>query len=171
MRLLAALGSVILGAGVLVIIALVNGGYVYRVECPRAGGSTETEWTYRWNSVIPYVGYERSGCETRPSTRVALDAVGLWKLDADSAPDRDADHSSDYPPELVSAMVDNCAAGDESRAFCECASNEITLRLSVTEFEQVAVAMQAGSGGFSDVPEDLRDKVRDATLAAEPDCR
>jgi hypothetical protein len=57
-----------------------HGGYMYRTECPRARGLTETEWSYRVYLVFPYV-YSRSGCETHTATRVAFDAVGIWKMD------------------------------------------------------------------------------------------
>jgi hypothetical protein len=166
---LGGLGALLAVIGVLLVVALVNGGYLYRVECPRGGG-TETEWTYRWFSVIPYVGYDRSGCETHSATRVALDAIGLWKIDNDDST-ADADHSSEYPQALVSEMVDACVASGESRAFCGCAYDEITRRLSPTEFERLAIALQGGAQRFEELPEDLRRKVSDATVAAEADCR
>jgi hypothetical protein len=169
-RLLTGVGSLVLLAGPLLVVALVNGGYVYRVECPKGEGSTETEWTYRWNNVIPYIGYDRSGCETHSGTRVALDALGIWNLGEGSAGETNVDHSSEYPPELREAMTDDCVTASESRAFCECAINEIALRLSIGEFEQTAPALRAG-GSFDDLPEEIRGKARDAAVAAETDCR
>jgi hypothetical protein len=83
-----ALGGALAGlvgiVGVAVLIATINGGYVYRVQCPQAG-HTETEWTYRWESVVPYIGYSREGCTTHTATRLALDKVGVWELDDDGA--------------------------------------------------------------------------------------
>jgi hypothetical protein len=61
------------GAIVLAIVLLVNGGYVYRTKCARAGSSVETECSCQIFSFIPYSGYSRSGCEVHSSTRVALD--------------------------------------------------------------------------------------------------
>jgi hypothetical protein len=170
-RVLGAIGGLLGVVGVVAVFALVNGGYVYRVECPRSGGSTETEWTYRWQSVIPYIGYDRSGCETHSGTRVALDAVGVWKLGGDSGGSGQADHSSEYSRESVAAFVDGCVAQGESRSFCECTANEITIRLSPTELQRVALAMQGGATKFDQLPEDIRSKTRDAASAAEKDCR
>lgn len=61
-------------------IAAVNGGYVYRVECPTPQGTTETEWTYRIMNILPYVGYSRPGCEVHTATRVALSKIGIWEI-------------------------------------------------------------------------------------------
>jgi hypothetical protein len=170
-RVLGVLAGLLGAAAIVLVIALVNGGYIYRVECPRAGGSTETEWTYRWNSVIPYVGYDRSGCETHSGTRVALDAIGLWSIDDDPGRREAEDHSSEFPPEAVAAMKANCSAGGESRAFCDCAFDELTIRLSPDEVQQLADAIRGGATTFEELPDDLRAKVTDAAAAAENDCR
>jgi hypothetical protein len=171
MKVLSALAGLIGIVSVLFVVALVNGGFVYRVQCPRTGGSTETEWTYRWSSVIPYVGYSRSGCETHSATRVALDAIGVWDLGGASLAESSVDHSSAYPPEAVSSMTDQCVKTGATRSFCGCATDEITRRLSPDEFNQVATAIQAGATTYNDLPGDVRQKIQDAATAAEADCR
>lgn len=169
---LAAVGASLLGVVFVVFaFALVNGGYVYKVECPRAGGSTETEWTYRWNSVIPYIAYSRSGCETHSATRVALDSIGVWKLDGSDSSGPAEDHSAEYPAKVVEASIAGCVRTGESRSFCECASDEITTRLSAEQFNELATAMNSGAESYEDFPESIRDDVRDAVAASERDCR
>jgi hypothetical protein len=66
--------------GVLGLVVLVNGGYVYRTSCPRADGHVETSWQWRINDVIPYLGYSVSDCQSHTATRELLSAVGVWKL-------------------------------------------------------------------------------------------
>jgi hypothetical protein len=172
LRVLAALVSAI-GVGlVIVVVVVLNAGFVYRVECPRAGGSTETEWTYRWQSLFPYIGYSRSGCESHTATRVALDAVGLWAIDdGEGGNDQSSDHSSEYPPDLLASMVDGCVSDGESREFCQCALDEFTLRVSAEEAQSVAEAFRTGAARYDELPEGVRGKVQDAVVAAETDCR
>jgi len=66
--------------GILGLVVLVNGGYVYRTSCPRADGRVETSWQWRINDVIPYLGYSVSDCQSHTATRELLSAVGIWKL-------------------------------------------------------------------------------------------
>lgn len=171
----AVLGGV-LGLGTMllfiVVFLLVNGGYVYRTDCARAGGTTEREWTYSWNGLFPYIGYSRSGCDTHSGTRVALDAVGLWKIDGDGSGEApDEDHSAEYSPGQIDAGVDGCVGTGRTRSFCECAFAELTARISPAEFNAAANAISSGDEAYADLPESLRKKVRDADVAAERDCR
>jgi hypothetical protein len=170
MRFLAGLGALVGTVVFLLVFALVNGGYIYRVQCPRGGGTTETEWTYRWQSVLPYVGYSRSGCRTHTATALALDAIGVRSIDDESSRTPGADHSSEYDPQSVRQAVDSCVAQGESRPFCECAIDEFTRRLSPAEFDRLARAMRSGAETFDDLPSDLGEKTQDASAAARRDC-
>ncbi len=154
-------------AGFLLLFGLVNAGNVYRVECPRLGGGpTETEWT--WDPIrIPYVGYEPFGCETHTSTRLALDAVGLWSIeDAPRNPDVGFELNQPYDSSFINQWVRGCVYSGESVAFCRCAIDKYTARLRPDEFETAAAVAHSG-GQLSELPENLRDAVR----AVERDCR
>lgn len=65
---------------VVLVIVLVNGGYVYKTTCQQPNGSTTTGWEYRINDVVPYFGFSQSGCTAHTATREVLSAIGLWKL-------------------------------------------------------------------------------------------
>jgi hypothetical protein len=164
---LSGFGSVLVGIGFVAAVLLVNAGYVYRNECPRAGGSTETSWTLQWDSVIPYIGYSRSGCETHSATRIALDAAGVWKID-DTVSARPDDHSAEYSADDIAAVTRNCTSSGRSRSFCDCVSSELTKRLSRDEFNALATAARDGS--YSSVDEDTRRRASEATVAIERDC-
>lgn len=170
-RFLAAIGSLIGIAGALLFILLLNGGYVYRTECPRAGGSTERDWTYRWSSVLPYIGYERTGCESHTATRLAFDALGLWTLpDDDSRSAAPVDHSSEYPRQAVEANIARCVQSGRSRSFCECAIGELTIRMSPRDFNRLGEASRRGAETFAELPVDIREAAEEAASAAERDC-
>src|SRR5262245_11244865 len=117
-----------IAGGVLVVIVIlaINGGYVYRTQCPRVGGSTETDWTYHIYSVVPFFGYSRSGCEVHTAPRVALDAIGIWKLGgsgealAATAPD----HRDEYTAEQRTQIASHCVDTGKSMSFCECVADE-----------------------------------------------
>jgi hypothetical protein len=71
----------VLGAGgVAGIFLLVNGGYVYRTKCPLPSGGTQTNWAYRINDVLPYIGRTSAPCKSHTGTRLALSAAGLWPV-------------------------------------------------------------------------------------------
>jgi hypothetical protein len=154
-----ALGVVI----VLGVLALINGGFVYRTECPRVAGSVETEWTWRIFSVVPYIGYSRSGCETHTATRVALDALGIWKLDRNRA--LTADHRREYAPDNLTAMKNQCVANGESMSFCDCAMDELARRFTPSELSQITAVTQLDS-----LPSDLGHRASDAFKTVERDC-
>jgi hypothetical protein len=154
-------------AGFLLLFGLVNAGNVYRVECPRAGGPTEAEWT--WDPIsIPYVGDGRSGCETHTSTRLALDAVGLWSIgDAPTNnPDVGFELNQPYDSSFIDLWVRGCVSSGDSVAFCRCAINEYTTRLRPDEFETAAAVAHSG-GQLSELSENLRDDIK----AVERNCR
>lgn len=73
------------GVAVVLVIVLVNGGYVYKTTCQQPNGSTTTGWDYRINDVIPYFGFSQSGCKAHTATREVLSAIGLWKLNSGPA--------------------------------------------------------------------------------------
>ena len=71
---------------VIVALAAINGGYVYRTTCKRANGGSATYWTYGFSGVVPYRhAAPPSPCTAHSGTRVALDAIGIDEID-DSAP-------------------------------------------------------------------------------------
>jgi hypothetical protein len=169
-RILGALSGVLGGAIAVLAILLLNGGYVYRTQCPRADGSTETTWSYKLDLAIPYIGYSRSGCESHTATRVGLDAAGLWKIRKESAP-AIQDHSLEYSDSDVSTMTRNCVNTGESRKFCSCVAKEMIRRLSLTEYNQAALAIQGGATTYDELPSSIQQKMHDITYVAEHDCR
>ena len=75
------LASIIGGALVILAFALVNGGYVYRMQCATTDGRVYTDWSWRIWAVVPYLLPPKlDGCETHSSTRVLLSKAGVWKL-------------------------------------------------------------------------------------------
>lgn len=72
-------------AFVVLILALVNGGYVYRTQCPLPSGAIETHWTYDIGDVLPYVGRSTSApCVSHTGTRLALSALSIAPLNSHS---------------------------------------------------------------------------------------
>jgi hypothetical protein len=165
-----------LGALFLMAALAVNAGYIYRVDCPRANGSTEREWTYQLNSVIPYFAYSRSGCETHSATRVALSSVGLWKIGGGggggggSAGNSSEDHTAEYLPGALEPAINACTTTGKSRSFCQCAYGEVARRLTPDEFNRVALALNAGQQAYQGLPESIRERIHEADVVAERDC-
>lgn len=178
MRIVAALGSIVVAILVLSGIAVANAGFVYRVDCRRAGGATDREWTYRWNSVIPFIGYERQGCKSHNAPRIVLDAVGLWKLEDNKSAAKppaltepaDTPGLDSYPPGAFDRAVQRCVQQGASRSFCECQIAEFMTRLTPRQWNVMAYAIQGGARKFDDLPEGVRDKVYDAVAAVKRDC-
>jgi len=156
--------------GVLLVFLLVNGGYVYRTECPRAGGSTETDWSYRIYQFIPYLGYSRSGCESHTATRVALDAIGVWKLDDDEGVSAPTGYRHEYLASDITRLQDNCEEGGRSESFCRCMVDELTLRFSRAEATQLANAVVGGTQRYDELPSAIRDKAYEFGAAVDRDC-
>jgi hypothetical protein len=160
------LGLIVGGFLVLLVLGLVNGGYLYRVECPSVGG-TETEWTFRWQSVVPYIGYDRSGCEVHTGTAIALDAIGIRDLEgASAAAENDHGHSGEYSVIQRNAAVEQCVSNGEARAFCECAVPELFRRFSPSELQTISAVTN-----FSVLEDDLGERAADAASDIEEDCR
>lgn len=169
-KLLQVLGALLAGAAMLSVIAVVNAGYVYRTECPRAGGTTEREWTYRWNLFIPYIGYSRTGCESHTATRVLLDALGVWKIKDQATSQAVENHSSEHEPALVAAYEAKCVRSGATATACRCVIAELVQRLSPAELEAFAVASKRGVRRFDDFPAPLGEKLRAISVTVERDC-
>lgn len=169
MRVIAAIGSVL---GVLLFASFfvgVNAGYVYRTECPRQGGSTETEWTHHFQQVIPYVGFSRSGCETHSATRIGFDKLGIMKIHRSVAV-APVDHRPEYSEANISSIAKGCVNTGSTQAFCDCMAQEMATRISPVDYNRVATAFQAGAKSYSDLPSDLADDMRAVAEVADRDC-
>ena len=155
------------GAALLGAILLVNGGYVYRTQCPQVGGSIETDWTYRIYAVVPYLGYSRSGCEVHTATRIALDAIGVWKIH--NAPSAVAaittDHRGEYTAQQRAGMQANCVGKDKSASFCQCAMDELARRFTPADLSQISAVTR-----YDQLPADLAKRASDATKAITQGC-
>lgn len=159
--------SVIILAG----FTLLNGGYVYRVECPKVGGTTEVFWKYTiLDSPVPYT-YSRSGCEVYSGTRLALSAIGILELRHDDMDMNYVDHLSEHSLEVINMMKASCISEGNSEDYCTCAIEELARRLSPAEIAVVAEAVAAGAERYDDLPDSVREKARDAVAAIETDCR
>lgn len=79
-------GYLVTLAIVLTMFGLVNGGLVYRTQCPTPEGTLKTDWTYKWFLPIPYLlASSEEGCETHNGTRIALAKIGVWELEEKTA--------------------------------------------------------------------------------------
>ncbi len=152
---------VLIGAAIL----LLNGGYVYRTQCPRVGGSTETDWSYRIFAIVPYLGYSRSGCQVHTATRIALDAVGIWKLHDRSSSVNVADHRGEYTIKQDASMDAHCVSAGKSRSFCVCARDELTRRFTPNELSQISSVTR-----FDQLPAGLARRASDVTKAIDQGC-
>ena len=162
------LAGVVSGAAILVAVLLANGGYVYRTQCPHLGGSTETDWSYRIYAIFPYIGYSRTGCEVHTATRIALDAIGLWKIhDVGTAPPTVAatDHRGEYSKAVTTSMQTHCVSTGKSASFCGCAMNELTRDFSPTELAQISSVTR-----FDQLPTGLAQRASVDTTAIDQDC-
>jgi hypothetical protein len=61
-------------------VLLINGGYVYRTQCPLASGGTQTSWTYGINDILPYIRQTSAPCHSHTGTRLALDTLGVYRI-------------------------------------------------------------------------------------------
>jgi hypothetical protein len=68
--------------GALFVLALVaiNGGYVYRTDCPKPTGGSDSSWSYNINDIIPYTRSADAPCSTHSLSRLALSWTGIWSL-------------------------------------------------------------------------------------------
>ncbi|MDQ2983106.1 MAG: hypothetical protein M3R70_04150 [Actinomycetota bacterium] len=81
----AALGGLLV---TILILGLVNGGLIYRKQCPTAQATVRTDWSYRWFAPVPYLlAPKEGGCEVHSGTRVALSSLGIASLKTRSAAD------------------------------------------------------------------------------------
>lgn len=77
-----AVRAIVMLAGVvagLACVFFISGGYIWRVDCLTAEGTVRRSW--EWNSFIPWVGPSETGCEAYAAPRIALSALGVWKID------------------------------------------------------------------------------------------
>lgn len=148
------------------VVGLVTGGYVRRVECPRVNGSTETDWTFRYQQVLPYLGYERTGCRVTSATRVVLDKVGIWDLGPSLKENTAVDHTGEYPVGFLTTAIRGCVSGGESREFCGCAMPEAMRRLAPSDLQ-----LMQGATRYDQLPDRLAGDLRALEGAVERDCR
>jgi hypothetical protein len=173
MRLLSSLGGALGVVLVVVVIVLVNGGYVYRTQCPHLQGSTETSWSYHINDIAPYVGYSRSGCQVHTATRLALDWVGVWKLHAATAPTANSapgnssatGHQSEYTASQRTFMQTHCVNSGKPESFCKCAMAELTRAFTPSELGQISAVTR-----YDELPSELASRAHDVNTAIASDC-
>ena len=161
-------GVIGLVAGVAVVIALllVNGGYVYRSQCPQASGSVETSWSYRISSVVPYSRYSRSNCAVHSATRVALAKLGIWKIGDVHGGTAAVDHTSEWTDLELTKGRTRCVANGGTYAFCSCVITELAKRFTPTEANRVSAARR-----LNQLPPGLGRRARLATAAINQTCR
>jgi len=163
MRLLAGLGGVLTFLFVVLLAVAINGGYVYRTQCAGASGSTETNWSYKINQVIPYIGYSKTGCETHTATRVALDSVGLWKLHASATA---VDHTSEYTAADVAQISSGCVNTGAKQSFCDCFARTVARYAPLHDYNTTAGLIRSGDSKMSDLPKSMQQ----ATAITRRDC-
>jgi hypothetical protein len=151
---------------VALLVVAINGGYVYRTQCAGAGGSTETDWTYKINQVIPYLGHSKTGCETHTATRVALNSLGIWKFHSSAA----VDHTAEYSLDDVAKISSGCVNGGQPQSFCYCFARNVARYVSLDTYNAAAAAIQAGARNFSDLPESTRKPMQRAAAITQRDC-
>jgi hypothetical protein len=71
-----------------------------------------------------------------------------------------------YDSSFIDVWVRGCVSSGETAAFCRCAVNVYTARLSPDEFEAAAAVAFSG-GHLSELPENVQDAVK----IVERDCR
>jgi hypothetical protein len=153
MRLLSGLSALLSGAVVVLLIAAINGGYVYRTQCAGASGSTETNWTYKINQVIPYIGYSKAGCETHTGTRVALDSLGIWKLHNSTTA---VDHTAEYTASDVAQISSGCVGTGAKQSFCDCFARVVARYVSLDDYNTSAAAIRSGDTNMADLPKSMQ---------------
>jgi hypothetical protein len=105
------LGALIGIVVVLLFFGLVNGGLVYRKQCPTAEGTVKTDWTYRWSAPLPYVlAPSEEGCEVHSGTRMALSSIGLWKVPQRTAADLERKYAASSRTDPGVAYISNVIA-------------------------------------------------------------
>jgi len=82
---------------------LVNGGYVYKTQCPLPGGSVTASWTYGINDILPYIRTTSAPCVSHTGTRLALSALSIWPLHSAHQP---ATSSSNTDSAATPALTD-----------------------------------------------------------------
>lgn len=163
MRLLSGLGALVGFVLVALLVLAVNGGYVYRTQCAGANGSTETDWTYKIDQVIPYLGYSKTGCASHSATRVALDAVGIWRLHHSATA---VDHTAEYTTAEIAQISSGCVNTGAKQSFCDCFARTVAHYASLADYNTAAEAIQAGSKKLSDLPKSMQQ----ATAITNRDC-
>ncbi len=153
MKLLAGLSALLGFVGIALAVAVINGGYVYRTQCAGANGSTETNWSYKINQVIPYIGYSKTGCESHTGTRVVLDSVGIWKLH-DSA--STVDHTAEYTAGDVARISSGCVGTGATKSFCDRFARTVARYVSLDDYNTAAVAIRSGDTKLSDLPKSMQ---------------
>jgi hypothetical protein len=74
--LVAALGVI----AVILLIVVINGGYVWRSDCATSRGTVKTSYSYSLYQLVPYLAPSESGCSYYSGTRVIASAIGFWKI-------------------------------------------------------------------------------------------
>jgi hypothetical protein len=159
MRVLGGLGAL----GVVLLVLAVNGGFVYRTQCAGASGSTETNWTYKINQVIPYIGYSKTGCEAHTATRIALDKVGIWKLHHSTAA---VDHTPEYTAANVATISKGCSNTGAKVSFCDCFARIVSRYVPLADYNTAVAAIRSGDTKLADLPKSMQN----ATAITQRSC-
>jgi len=78
-------GRVLSLAFVVLLISAELGGITYRKDCPTPQGTVSKDWNFQWFIPIPYVFRPSApGCAIHTGTRVALNAVGVFRFSDDA---------------------------------------------------------------------------------------
>lgn len=168
MRLVRSVTGVLGAVLAALVIVLVNGGYVYRTQCPHIQGSTETSWSYHINDIVPYFGYSRTGCEVHTASRLALDWVGVWKLHSATTPPASSSptgHQSEYTASQRTFMNTHCVNAGKSESFCTCATAELTRAFTPSELGQISAVTR-----YDQLPSGLASRAYDENTAIAQDC-
>jgi len=163
MRLLAGLGGVLTFMVIALLVVAINGGYVYRTQCAGAGGSTETDWSYKINQVIPYIGYSKTGCETHTATSVILNSVGIWKFHSSTTA---IDHTSEYTAADVAKISSGCVNTGSTQSFCDCFARTVARYVPLNDYNAAAEQIQSGDRKMADLPQSMQQ----ATAITQRDC-
>lgn len=116
--LLSGVGAVVGFLISLLVIAVLIGGYSYRKTCPTAAQGIERSWTFQIAAFLPYIFKpSETDCSVHSGTRVALSAIGLFKIKNETAGQiarQDAANATSpgriYFDEVYAAMADMKAA-------------------------------------------------------------
>jgi hypothetical protein len=96
----------ILGAvTVAALFLVVNGGYVYKTQCPLPGGGVTASWTYGINDILPYIRTTSAPCVSHTGTRLALSALSIWPLHSTHQPATSSSNTGTALPATV-ALTD-----------------------------------------------------------------